>query len=62
MKDETKKQFEASTLVRYVLGFPVSCAVVGMKSLKELKINLTAAAEMKPLTRAEQIEVEKMMM
>jgi len=60
--DEAKKQFDASTLVRYVLGLPVSCAVVGMKSLKELEANLTAAAEMKPLTREEQIEIEKMML
>lgn len=60
--DETKKQFEGSTLIRYTLGLPVSCAVVGMKSLKELEINLTAASGMKPLTRAEQMEIEKMMM
>ena len=60
--DETKKQSDAATLVRYVLGFPVSCAVVGMKSLKELEINLAAASEMKPLNRGEQIQIEKMMM
>jgi aryl-alcohol dehydrogenase-like predicted oxidoreductase len=60
--DEAKKQFDSSTLLRYVLGLPVSCAVVGMKSFKELEINLTAAAEMKPLSREEQIEIEKIMM
>ena len=60
--DEAKKQFDAATLVRYVLGLPVSCAVVGMKSFKELELNLTTASEMKPLTREEQIEIEKMML
>jgi uncharacterized protein len=60
--DEAKKQFDSSTLVRYTLGLPVSCAVVGMKSFKELEANLTAAAEMKPLSREEQIEIEKIMM
>jgi aryl-alcohol dehydrogenase-like predicted oxidoreductase len=59
--DEAKKQFDSQTLVRYVLGLPVSCAVVGMKSLKELESNLIAAAEMKPLTRNEQNEIENML-
>lgn len=59
--DEAEKQFDSKILVRYVLGLPVSCAVVGMKSLKELELNLTAAAEMKPLTRNEQIEIENLL-
>lgn len=59
--DEAKKQFDSSTLVRYTLGLPVSCAIVGMKSFKELEANLTAAAEMKPLTRKEQNEIEQLL-
>jgi aryl-alcohol dehydrogenase-like predicted oxidoreductase len=55
--DESPYQTEASTLIRYCLGFPVSCCVVGMKGLKELAENV-AAAKMKPLTRKEQIDLE----
>ncbi len=58
--DETPHQVEASTLIRYCLGFPISCCVIGMKSLKELEVNI-AAARMKPLTREEQIKIEQLM-
>ena len=58
--DETPHQVEASTLIRYCLGLPISCCVVGMKSLKELEINV-AAAKMKPLTKEEQINLEQLM-
>ena len=58
--DETPYQAEASMLLRYALGLPVSCAVVGMKNLKELEMNL-AAARMKPLTKEEQISLENLM-
>ncbi len=60
--DETPHQAEASALIRYVLGLPVSCADIGMKSLKELEINVTAARDMKPLNREEQINLENLMM
>jgi len=59
--DDTPFQADASTLIRYALGLPVSCAVVGMKSLKDLEINV-AAAKMKPLTKEEQINLEKLML
>lgn len=58
--DETPHQVEASTLIRYCLGFPVSCCVIGMKSLKELENNV-AASKMKPLTKEEQISLEQLM-
>lgn len=58
--DETDYQADASTLIRYCLGLPISCAVVGMKSIKELEINV-AAAKMKPLTKEEQNNLEKLM-
>lgn len=60
--DETPHQADASTLIRYVLGLPVSCADIGMKSLKELEINVAAARDMKPLNRKEQIKLENLMM
>ncbi|MBG0858479.1 MAG: aldo/keto reductase [Bacteroidales bacterium] len=59
--DETPHQVEAATLIRYVLGLPVSCADVGMKSLKELEINVAAARDMKPLKRKDQINLENQM-
>jgi aryl-alcohol dehydrogenase-like predicted oxidoreductase len=58
--DETPYQAEATTLIRYALGLPISCAVVGMKSLRELENNV-AAAKMKPLTKEEQISLENLM-
>ena len=58
--DETPYQADASLLIRYALGLPISCAVVGMKNLKELEINV-AAAKMKPLTKEEQISLENLM-
>ena len=60
--DETPHQIEASTLIAYVLGFPISCADVGMKSLKELETNVTAVRNMKPLSRMEQVNLENLMM
>jgi aryl-alcohol dehydrogenase-like predicted oxidoreductase len=59
--DEAPNQAEATTLIRYVLGLPVSCADIGMKSLKELEINVTAARDMKPLKRKDQINLENLM-
>ena len=59
--DVTPVQANASTLLRYALGLPISCAVVGMKSLKDLEINV-AAAKMKPLTKKEQINLENLML
>jgi uncharacterized protein len=60
--DVTPYQADAATLIRYALGLPISCAVVGMKSLKELEINVAAARDMKPLTKKEQIKLEKLML
>lgn len=59
--DEAKHQVDAAMLIRYVLGLPVSCATVGMKSIKELETNISAARDMKPLTKEEQISLENMM-
>ena len=59
--DEASMQAEATTLIRYVLGLPISCANIGMKSLKELEINIAAIRDMKPLTKKEQINLENLM-
>jgi uncharacterized protein len=59
--DETPHQTDPHDLVRYVLGLPVSCAVIGMKSLRELDVNLTAVTNNEPMTREEQINLENLM-
>jgi len=60
--DETPYQADAATLIRYVLALPVSCADIGMKSLKELEVNVAVARDMNPLNKKEQIKLEKLMM
>jgi aryl-alcohol dehydrogenase-like predicted oxidoreductase len=60
--DEASHQSEATTLIRYVLGLPVSCADIGMRSIRELEINVTAARDMTPLKRNEQADLENLMM
>jgi hypothetical protein len=59
--DETPHQAEAATLIRYVLGLPLTCANIGMKSLKELEINVAAVRDFKPFTNEEQVQLEKLM-
>lgn len=59
--DETHHQAEVSDLIRYVLGLPISCANIGMKNLKELEINVAAVKNMKPFTKEEQVQLEKLM-
>jgi len=59
--DETTHQADAATLIRYVLGLPVACANIGMKSLKELEVNVAAARDFKPYTKEEQVQLEKLM-
>lgn len=43
--DDAARQATAGELIRYVLGLPVSVAVVGIGSLDELRINVAAARE-----------------
>jgi hypothetical protein len=58
--DETPAQAGPGELIRYALGLPVSCAVVGMKNMRELEINV-AAAKMTPMTSEERIKLEEQM-
>jgi aryl-alcohol dehydrogenase-like predicted oxidoreductase len=43
--DDAPQQATAGELIRYVLGLPISVAVVGMNSLEQLRINVAAARE-----------------
>ena len=58
--DDAPQQAAASELVRYVLGLPISVAVVGMSSLEQLRINVAAAREA-PLDRAQRKALETRM-
>ncbi len=59
--DETPRQSEASDLIRYVLGLPLTCVNIGMKSIKELEINIAAVRDKKPFTKEEQVQLERLM-
>jgi len=57
--DETSHQVAAAALIRYTLGLPISVAVIGVDSVDELRANITVVKEAKPMTVAEQQELEK---
>lgn len=59
--DETPKQAESRMLVRYALGLPISVAIVGMKSVEQLKANIAAVCNFTPLDAAERERLEKVM-
>jgi aryl-alcohol dehydrogenase-like predicted oxidoreductase len=60
--DEASHQAGAGVLIRYVLGLPVSAAVVGMGSLEHLQINMSAARDAQPLSEEECKVLEKQML
>ncbi len=60
--DEAPHQAEAGVLIRYVLGLPISAAVVGMGSFEHLQINLSAARDVQPLSKEERRVLEKHML
>jgi len=59
--DEAPNQAKAGMLIRYALGLPISAAVVGMDSLKHLRINVSAVRDAEPLNRKERKVLEKHM-
>ncbi len=46
--DEAPRQAKATALIRYVLGLPITCAVVGMGSITQLRTNVQAARDVAP--------------
>lgn len=60
--DEAPHQAEAEVLIRYVLGLPISAAVVGMGSFEHLQINMSAARDVQPLSKEERKVLEKHML
>jgi aryl-alcohol dehydrogenase-like predicted oxidoreductase len=47
--DDAAGQAEAGELIRYVLGLPISVAIIGTGSIAQLRTNLAAAGEATPL-------------
>ena len=59
--DDTSRQVDAASLIRYTLGLPISVAVIGVASVEQLKANIAVVKETKPMTVAEQQELETVM-
>jgi aryl-alcohol dehydrogenase-like predicted oxidoreductase len=59
--DDAPRQAEPGMLVRYVLGLPITAAIVGMKSLAELKAN-AATARQQPLSEQQRKALEAHML
>lgn len=56
--DAAPRQAEAAMLIRYVLGLPISAAVVGMGSLEHLRNNVSAVRDAQPLNKKERKVLE----
>ncbi|UCD51088.1 MAG: aldo/keto reductase [Phycisphaerales bacterium] len=59
--DETSRQVEARSLIRYTLGLPISVAVIGVASVDQLKENIRIVRETSPMTATERQELETVM-
>lgn len=59
--DQAPSQAQAGTLIRYVLGLPISAAVVGMGSLEQLRVNVAAVCDGRPLDETQRKELERNM-
>jgi aryl-alcohol dehydrogenase-like predicted oxidoreductase len=56
--DQAPRQAEAGTLIRYVLGLPITAAVVGMNCFAHVRSNVAAVCEKQPLTEGERKALE----
>ena len=59
--DDAPHQATAGLLIRYVLGLPISVAVVGMSSLDQLRTNVAAVRAAQPLNEMERAALEQHM-
>jgi len=59
--DETSRQVEARSLIRYALGLPISAAVIGVASAGQLKANIKVVRETRPMPVVEQRQLETLM-
>lgn len=56
--DAAPRQAGPEVLIRYVLGLPISAAVVGMSSLEHLAVNVRAVSERRPLNAKERARLQ----
>ena len=59
--DETSRQVEAQSLIRYTLGLPISVAVIGVANIDQLKANVRVVKQFKPMNVTGRQELEKVM-
>lgn len=59
--DDAPRQATADELIRYVLGLPITVAVVGMSSLEQLRVNVAAACDAAPLDEQQRKALETRM-
>ena len=59
--DETSRQVEAQSLIRYTLGLAISVAVIGVANIDQLKANIRIVKQIKPMNVLEREELEKVM-
>jgi len=59
--DSAPRQAKPETLIRYVLGLPISAAVVGISSLEHIGVNVAAVCDARPLNTRQRNRLEKHM-
>ena len=59
--DDAQEQASPENLVNYVLGLPISAAVIGMGSLEELRVNVAAVHDQEPLNQQQRTQLEARM-
>lgn len=59
--DAAPRQAKPETLIRYVLGLPISAAIVGISSLEHIPVNVAAVCNARPLNAKERKRLEKHM-
>jgi aryl-alcohol dehydrogenase-like predicted oxidoreductase len=59
--DQAPRQAEAGTLIRYVLGLPITAAVVGMNCFAHVRSNVATVCEKQPLTEEQRKALEAQM-
>jgi aryl-alcohol dehydrogenase-like predicted oxidoreductase len=59
--DETSRQVEAQSLIRYTLGLPISVAVIGVANIDQLEANVRIVKQFKPMNITGREELEKVM-
>jgi predicted aldo/keto reductase-like oxidoreductase len=59
--DDTSRQVDAQSLIRYTLGLPISVAVIGVANIEQLKANIRYVKQIKPMSGVERKGLEKIM-